>query len=151
MGTCCWHSSRSAFGQLTGNNVLFFSVPPPTLFLLCRDLFSQKECSDQKTLSSESWQERPKTKGVDTFPDPVGNFGFCRQCGIAGGEWLPLVPLAWYFAEIIFDVYLGLYRVKSHLISIPDSRLFSKTSQTQKESQKDLLRMPRAFLMSKVT
>ena len=38
----------------------------------------------------------PKNQEVDTFPDPVGHFGFCRWCGIAGGERVTLAQLGWY-------------------------------------------------------
>ena len=42
----------------------------------------------------------PKNLGVDTFPDPVGHFGFCRRCGVAGAERVPPSPLGWYFIPI---------------------------------------------------
>ena len=45
-----------------------------------------------------------KNLGVHTFPDPVGHFGFCRQCGIAGGEQVPPSPLGWYL--FIFKIWI---------------------------------------------
>ena len=56
----------------------------------------------------------PKNLGVDTFPDPVGHFrspgghfGFCRQCGVAGGERVPPSPLGWYFLDIIVRKFVS--------------------------------------------
>ena len=38
----------------------------------------------------------PQNLGVNTCPDPVGHFGFCRRCGVAGGVRVPPAPLGWY-------------------------------------------------------
>ena len=70
LGTSVRRSSRSAFGRSTGNDVsghykrhyflfffLFFS------FLLRRLLFSQKECSDQKTYLAKVDGSAPKPRG----------------------------------------------------------------------------------------
>ena len=45
----------------------------------------------------------PNNLGLDPFLDPIGHFeapcghfGFCRRCGVAGGEGVPPVPLGWY-------------------------------------------------------
>ena len=61
--------------QSTVNNVsshyLIFLV---LLFFLCHDLFKEKECSDQKTYLVKVVQR-------------------ARQCGIAGGERVPLADV----------------------------------------------------------
>ena len=71
-----WHEravfQRSSVGWLTaGYDVVasIFTILPPPFFLLCCDLFSQKDWSDQKLLRTT------KNLGVDTFPDLVGHFG----------------------------------------------------------------------------
>ena len=52
--------------------------------------------------------------GLDPFPDyvchfwpPGGHFGFCRRCGVAGGERVPPAPLGWYFLLIITKSRFG--------------------------------------------
>ena len=35
-----------------------------------------------------------------SFWPPGGHFGFCRRCGVAGGERVPPLLLGWYFIEI---------------------------------------------------
>ena len=58
-----------------------------------------------KTLFSKSGQEETKNQWLDLFPHPMeqfgplvgGHIGFSWQCGIAGGERVPLGPLGCYF------------------------------------------------------
>ena len=82
-GTSVRRFSRSAFGRSTGNDVsghykrhyflfLFFFLF--FFFFLRRLLFSQKECSDQKTYFAKV-ARTPKKKEINTFPDPIGHFG----------------------------------------------------------------------------
>ena len=101
-GRCC--------SQSTGNDVsghyfrhyflLFFSFfifsPPSRPFLIEGVLVS-------KNLFSESCLKWPITLGWTPFQTPSailgppgGHFGFCRRCGVAGGERVPLAPLGWY-------------------------------------------------------
>ena len=59
-----------------------FSPIFSTLFLL-RQCFSWSCCSNKKTT-------------FQTSETPSGNFLFCRQFDVAGGERVPSVPLGWY-------------------------------------------------------
>ena len=52
----------------------------------------------------------PKKLRVDTFPNPVGHSGFCRWCGIAGGERVPTVPLGWYLVVLLLKKYQQNYQ-----------------------------------------
>ena len=45
-----------------------------------------------------------KNLRVDTFPNPVHHFVFCRQYGMAGGERVPPVPLGWYIVKLHSDL-----------------------------------------------
>ena len=49
----------------------------------------------------------PENLGVDTFPDPVRHFGFCRRCGVAGGKRAPPSPLGWYFFKFFLNPSLS--------------------------------------------
>ena len=55
----------------------------------------------------------PKKLGVDTFPDPVGHYGFCRQCGVAVDERVTPAPLGWYFQTvlIVFATYVLIFKI----------------------------------------
>ena len=111
-----WHE-RSALQSVavrrsTGNDVsghyfrhyfllfffhFFFFSPPSRPFLIEGVLVS-------KNLFSESCLKWPITLGWTPFQTPSailgppgGHFGFCRRCGVAGGERVPPAPLGWYF------------------------------------------------------
>ena len=49
---------------------------------------------------SDNVRKRRKKEQVQFVARPRlpfwGHFGFCRRCGIAGGERVPLAPLGWY-------------------------------------------------------
>ena len=59
--------------------------------------FSHRRGAQFKKLIKQKLMGAPKNLVVDTFPDPIDHFGFCRLCGVAGGERVPLAPLDWYF------------------------------------------------------
>ena len=104
-------------------------------FILCCDLFSQKECSDQK-----SGLERPMTWGWTPFRTPaailvtpVGHFWFYRRCDIAAGERVPPAPLCWYFIRPTFIssapgflVWVNLFPIHKNYVNFPGIFLFSK-------------------------
>ena len=77
-GMSSWRSSQSAFRQSTGNNVsgpghyLLSSFSPSSNFLIEVALGSENK------IRSKSGRECPKTLGLDTFPDHVGDFGGSR-------------------------------------------------------------------------
>ena len=55
----------------------------------------------------------PKNLEVDTFPDPSAilgppgsHIGFCRRCGVAGGERVPPSPLGWYLLLMLLFLLL---------------------------------------------
>ena len=70
----------------------------------------------------------PKHLGVGPFPDPIGNFGApwwpfwilqavsgSNWYSVAGGDWVPLSPLGWYFLYILrmqlqFDLFQQLLK-----------------------------------------
>ena len=110
-----WHEraafQRSAFERSTaGNDVVATMII--SLFLFLSPHFSNFSPSRpfflegvlrSKNLFSESCLECPKTQGQTLFQipsailgPPGGHFGFCRRCGIAGGERVPPQSLGWY-------------------------------------------------------
>ena len=77
----------------------FFSRPPPHVFFSSIPTFSHRRSARIKKL----WKLLRTPKNLQTFSDPVGHlgppgghFGFCRRCGVAGGERVPPSPLGWY-------------------------------------------------------
>ena len=42
------------------------------------------------------WHERAAFQRSAIFGPPDGHFGFCRRCGVAGGERMPPSLLGWY-------------------------------------------------------
>ena len=104
-GTSGRHSSRSAFGRLTGNDVsghykrhysFFLVFPPLSTFLI-------EGCSEQKTYlgkvdgSSQKPRCRHVTRPVSHLGPSSGHFGFSRKGGISGCERVPPGLLGWYF------------------------------------------------------
>ena len=103
-GRCC---SWSLFRQLTGNDVsdLYFHhyfLFLPSLFFAVATFLIEGAVGSKNFLLKLT--VAPKKQGVNTFPDPFGHlgppsgpFGFCRLCGVAGGERVPQALLGWYF------------------------------------------------------
>ena len=77
---------------------LFLSVfPPPGFFLVSSvAIYSHRRSAPIKKLIQQKLLRTSKNLGVDTFPDPVGHFGFGRWCSVAGSERVPPSPLGWY-------------------------------------------------------
>ena len=81
-------------------SVFSFSPPPPFFAVatfLIEGVLRSKKFLLKLTVA-------PKKQGVNSFPDPFGHlgppsgpFGFCRLCGVEGGERVPQALLGWYF------------------------------------------------------
>ena len=116
-------SGRRSGGRLLANDIvatifisLFFF--PHCFFspFFSVTTFSHRRSTQIKKLFKQKLLRIPKYLGVDTFPDsvghfgaPCGHFGFCRRCGVAGGERVPPSPLGWYFSRFCkFCFYRGL-------------------------------------------
>ena len=51
---------------------------------------------------------KPLSRTPSTIWGTLGShFGFCRQCGVAGGKQVTLVPLGWYSEGKSFLIGLG--------------------------------------------
>ena len=95
--------SRPAMTSVaTISDIIFFLFFPVSFFLHCL-LFSQRECSDQKTylLNVDGSPQKPKCRDLSKTPSailgfPSSHFEFCRRCGVAGGERVSPAPLGWY-------------------------------------------------------
>ena len=106
-----WHE-RSALQSVavrrsTGNDVSghYFHSYSSFHFFFSFATFSHRRSARIKKLIWQKWLEMANNLGLDPSSDPVGHFGatwghfgFCRQCGVAGGEWGPPAPLGWYFS-----------------------------------------------------
>merc|ERR1712208_38932 len=78
-----------------------------------------------KNLFRESCLKCPITQGWTPFQTPStilgapgGHFGFCRPCGVAGGERVPPAPLGWYFSQFplhpLFELNPQVMEKKAH-------------------------------------
>ena len=100
-------SSRRSGGRLLAMTqwplFSFFFFSPFFLFLLRRDLFSQKECSDQKTYFAKVDGNAQKPRGRHLSRPPLPFWGplaaILDFAGIAGGQRAPPSPLGWYFFQ----------------------------------------------------
>ena len=79
--------------------------------------YEENEIKNEKSEinKKELRKQMPNNLGLDPFSAPFGHFGapwwpfgFCRRCGVAGGERVPPSPLGWYFLylseEILFYI-----------------------------------------------
>ena len=97
-------------------------------FILCCDLFSQKECSDQK-----SGLERPMTWGWTPFRTPaailvtpIGHFWFYRRWASAPGAAMLVFYMTFISSVPGFLVWVDLFPIHENYVNFPSIFLFSK-------------------------
>ena len=91
----------------TISNVINFS---------CFSSFPHFYVSSVVYFSQKSRDREPFRTSLAILMPTRGHFGFCRGCGIAGGERVPPSPLGWYLSNILFLI-LGMIPDIGYLIS----------------------------------
>ena len=106
--------SQYSGGRLATTLVATIDAISPTFFFSVI-YFSQRRSARIKKLILRKLivGVGPKNLGVCIFPDPSailwppnGHFGFCRRCGIAGGE---RVPLGWYYLFKVLSNFINFW------------------------------------------
>ena len=66
------------------------------------------------------WQWRSGRYFHHSFRAPGSHFGFCRCWGVAGGEWVPPLPLGCHLVHItyIYDLWRSLHSYNYNLKSV---------------------------------
>ena len=107
IGTSGWRCSRSPLGGWLATTFVdryfhryfvFFSIfsSPSRPFLIEGVLGSKNLFSKSGSKWPITWGYTPFLTLLAILGTPGGHFGFCRRCGVAGGEREPPAPLGWY-------------------------------------------------------